>query len=167
MLPPPPSPSLTDLSTPALRTLLEPISATSGPLSIFTNWASTFFSQSKATFRPRNVEEVRWVVELARREGIELRPSGSGHSPSDIVCTDGYVVNIDAVKEVLEVSHLFPSFGVCCAWECHEMGFRQLVGANGACADEGAGTCERQTWRHVPQSSSKVVQVALWEDLPC
>lgn len=44
------------------------------------------------------------VVELARREKKELRASGSGHSPSDLVCTDGFVVNMDGLDRLLEVS---------------------------------------------------------------
>jgi L-gulonolactone oxidase len=103
----PPSPSLSHHSIADLHAILAPIASTSGRRSIFTNWASTYSSQTAATFRPRNVDEVRMVVELARREGKELRASGSGHSPSDLVCTEGYIINIDEIKEVLEVSLRF------------------------------------------------------------
>lgn len=97
----PPSPSLASLSTPSLRSSLLPIATLS---ETFTNWASTYRSLTTATFRPRTVEEVRRVVELARREGRECRAAGSGHSPSDLVCTEGFVVNVDRLGELLEVS---------------------------------------------------------------
>ncbi|KAK4700290.1 L-gulonolactone oxidase, partial [Phenoliferia sp. Uapishka_3] len=100
----PPSPSLSHLSTGELYSQLAPITSLPGQAgSIFTNWASTFESQTASTFRPTTVEEVRLVVELARREGKELRPSGSGHSPSDLVCTDGFVINLDRIGRVLEL----------------------------------------------------------------
>lgn len=97
---------LSHLSILEIKAQLEPITYTKGRKARFTNWASTFASQTDATFRPRHVGEVRLVVELARREGKELRASGSGHSPSDLVCTDGYIINIDAMDELLEVSFL-------------------------------------------------------------
>ncbi|KAI5477448.1 hypothetical protein MNV49_006360 [Pseudohyphozyma bogoriensis] len=100
MLAPPPSPSLAHLTTADLHTALKPITFTKAR---FTNWATTFSSISTATFRPETVEQVRLVVELARREGKELRASGSGHSPSDLVCTGGYVINVDKVDKVLEI----------------------------------------------------------------
>ena len=100
----PDSPSLTHLSVIDLHAQLAPIAFTKGRKAIFTNWASTFSSKTTATFRPRNVQEVRMVVELARREGKELRASGSGHSPSDLVCTDGYIINVDAMNQLLAVS---------------------------------------------------------------
>lgn len=96
---------LSHLSIEDLHQQLKPIASTRGSKATFTNWASTFSSQTTATFRPSNVEQVRWVVELARREGKELRASGSGHSPSDLVCTDGYIINLDRMDQMLEVSH--------------------------------------------------------------
>jgi len=100
------STSLQDIPTATLRKLLAPVTHTRGKHARFQNWATTFKSHPRAMFRPRSVEEVRWVVELARREAVELRASGSGHSPSDLVCTEGYIVNIDSVQGVLEVSEV-------------------------------------------------------------
>ncbi|KAM0750129.1 L-gulonolactone/D-arabinono-1,4-lactone oxidase [Meredithblackwellia eburnea MCA 4105] len=96
-----PSPSLSALSIDQLKAQLESITFPDTP---FTNWARTFHSLTTATFRPTTIDQVRRVVQLARLEGRELRPSGSGHSPSDIVCTDGYVVNLDALDKVVEIN---------------------------------------------------------------
>lgn len=98
------SSSLSHLSIVDLKAQLAPIAYSKGRNALFTNWASTFAAQTTAIFRPRHVGEVRLVVELARREGKELRASGSGHSPSDLVCTDGYIINLDAMDQLLEVS---------------------------------------------------------------
>ncbi|BGP19796.1 hypothetical protein JCM10213_003105 [Rhodosporidiobolus nylandii] len=102
-LPPPGSTSLDALSDADLRRLLSPYTTSAGPALTFTNWATTFRSTTQAVFRPTEVEHVRWAVELARREGKELRAAGAGHSPSDIVCTDGYVLDLKGLKRVLDV----------------------------------------------------------------
>ncbi|GAA5863346.1 hypothetical protein JCM8547_006954 [Rhodosporidiobolus lusitaniae] len=102
-LPPPPSPPLSRFSSADLHSLLAPYTVTAGPQLTFTNWATTFRSTTSAVFKPQTVEQVRWVVELARREGKELRAFGAGHSPSDIVCTEGYVVDLKGLNRVLEV----------------------------------------------------------------
>ncbi|SGY55537.1 BQ5605_C006g04042 [Microbotryum silenes-dioicae] len=96
--------SLAHLATLELIKLVAPIrSLPSSSRSIFTNWATTYSCQTLSLFRPRTVDEVRYVVELARREGVELRASGSGHSPSDLVCTEGYIINLDRLDTVLEI----------------------------------------------------------------
>lgn len=116
MLPLPPSPPLD--SNLDIGTLLRPYTLTETPARIFTNWATTFKSQTSAIFRPTTVEQVRWVVELARREGKELRAAGAGHSPSDIVCTEGYIVDLKGLDKVLDVRSFFlfhaPQSGICC-----------------------------------------------------
>ncbi|SCV73241.1 BQ2448_7166 [Microbotryum intermedium] len=96
--------SLAHLTTSELIKLVALIrSLRSSSQSVFTNWATTYSCQTTSLFRPTNVDEVRYVVELARREGVELRASGSGHSPSDLVCTEGYIIDVDHLDKVLEV----------------------------------------------------------------
>lgn len=71
----------------------------------FLNWATTFKSQPTRVYYPTSVEGVRRMVELARREHIELRAVGSGHSPSDLCCTQGYMINLKYMDKVIKVSH--------------------------------------------------------------
>ncbi|GAA5966192.1 hypothetical protein JCM3765_006081 [Sporobolomyces pararoseus] len=107
----PPSPPLSDLSDSDLIQLLSPITFHPGTVpSVFTNWATTFRSQTQATFTPRSVDQVRWIVELARRLGKELRAAGAGHSPSDIVCTGGYVIDLKGVNQLIEVDEESKTF---------------------------------------------------------
>lgn len=104
-----PSESLAGLSTDRLHALLRPVSSPMGSRgSIFTNWATTYACQTRAIFKPTTVEQVRMVVELARREGRGLRAAGSGHSPSDLVCTRDYIINLDGMQKILEVSRCHP-----------------------------------------------------------
>jgi len=102
-LPPPDAPSLAALSTAELHRLLEPCTTIAGPGLVFKNWATTFRSLVTARFKPTTVAEVRYAVELARREGRELRAAGAGHSPSDIVCTGGYLLDLRSLDKVLDV----------------------------------------------------------------
>ncbi|KAK4051506.1 D-arabinono-1,4-lactone oxidase [Microbotryomycetes sp. JL221] len=69
----------------------------------FTNWATTFTCTPTNVFEPTTIQQVQAVVEFARRTGQTLRTSGSGHSPSDLVCTDGIVVNLDRMNKIIEV----------------------------------------------------------------
>ncbi|KAK4049968.1 D-arabinono-1,4-lactone oxidase [Microbotryomycetes sp. JL201] len=69
----------------------------------FTNWATTFTCRPNSVLQPNTVEDVRLIVEYARRTGQTLRSAGSGHSPSDLVCTDGIVLNLDKLNSVIEI----------------------------------------------------------------
>ncbi|GAA6062185.1 hypothetical protein JCM10212_001349 [Sporobolomyces blumeae] len=100
----PPAPPLAHVPTSELATSLASITHDrTSPRSVFTNWATTFKSQTDKTFAPTTVDEVRRVVELARRRGKELRACGAGHSPSDIVCTGGYMVDVRGLNKLLAV----------------------------------------------------------------
>lgn len=43
------------------------------------------------------------IVELARREGTSVRCAGAGHSPSDLACTQGYMIRTDKLDALVEV----------------------------------------------------------------
>ncbi|BGP51370.1 D-arabinono-1,4-lactone oxidase [Rhodotorula kratochvilovae] len=109
-LPTPDAPSLAHHSTAELRSLLAPCTIVAGSALTFTNWATTFRSRTAAVFRATTVEQVRWAVELARREGRELRAAGAGHSPSDIVCTSGYLLDLRGLNRVLDVDSAAQTF---------------------------------------------------------
>lgn len=70
----------------------------------FTNWATTFSSRTRAAYAPETVHHVRQIVQLARRTKRELRAVGSGHSPSDLVCTEGYLLRMDRMQRLLSVT---------------------------------------------------------------
>lgn len=53
---------------------------------------------------PTDSRYLPYIFELARRERTTVRPAGSGHSPSDLACTNGIMVRTDKLDKVLEVS---------------------------------------------------------------
>ncbi len=44
------------------------------------------------------------IVELARREGATIHPVGVGHSPSDLACTNGWLVRMEGINGLVKVS---------------------------------------------------------------
>ncbi len=64
-----------------------------------TNWAGNITFSASAVHHPTSVEELQAVVAGARR----VRALGSGHSFSPVADTDGELVRLDALPELLEV----------------------------------------------------------------
>lgn len=58
-------------------------------------WARTNHSLPELYIQPQSIDEIRLVVNLARRCGKQIVVVGSGHSPSDITCTPSWMVNLD------------------------------------------------------------------------
>jgi D-arabinono-1,4-lactone oxidase len=58
-------------------------------------WARTNYSRPELYIQPQSIEELRLVVELARRCRKQIVVVGSGHSPSDITCTSSWMINLD------------------------------------------------------------------------
>ncbi|GAA93770.1 uncharacterized protein L969DRAFT_43873 [Mixia osmundae IAM 14324] len=69
----------------------------------FTNWAGSYRCRARAIFKPNTERQVQQVVELTRRQQETLRCYGTGHSPSDLACTDGFMLNLDNMQEVLDI----------------------------------------------------------------
>ena len=69
----------------------------------FTNWGRTFTCRPNAIFEPQNEEQCKLVLQLARRERRRLRIAGVGHSPSDLACTDEFMLRTTRLNKVLEV----------------------------------------------------------------
>ncbi|GMK54008.1 hypothetical protein CspeluHIS016_0105940 [Cutaneotrichosporon spelunceum] len=98
--------SLEAVSTEELRTALEICSVPSrSPLAVFSNWARTFECRPQRVFSPTTPFQCRQIVELARREGATVHPVGVGHSPSDLGCTNGWLVRMEGVQGTLDISH--------------------------------------------------------------
>jgi L-gulonolactone oxidase len=97
--------NLSLLSTRSLHEALRGVPVvTSSPRAAFANWAKTYACHPLVFFEPRNVEECALIFELARREGKTVRPVGVGHSPSDLACTDEYMLRTTKLDKILEVS---------------------------------------------------------------
>lgn len=70
---------------------------------VFSNWAGIHSCRPSLFFQPSSIEEVKTLVKCAADEKKTLLTVGSGHSPSDLVMTDEWLVNLDNMKEVVEV----------------------------------------------------------------
>ena len=96
------------LSTQSLyHSLREVTVPDSSPHVTFTNWAKTFVCRPLVVFEPRTVHQCALIFELAKREGKTVRPVGVGHSPSDLACTDEYMLRTTKLDKILDVSFLF------------------------------------------------------------
>nr|AGQ16462.1 gulonolactone oxidase [Fluvitrygon signifer] len=69
----------------------------------FWNWAETYACQPELYFEPSSVEEVRQILELAKKRSKRVKIVGCGHSPSDIVCTDGYLIRLNHLNKMQKV----------------------------------------------------------------
>ncbi|XP_059744949.1 L-gulonolactone oxidase isoform X1 [Bos taurus] len=69
----------------------------------FQNWARTYGCCPEMYFQPTSVEEVREVLALARQQNKRVKVVGGGHSPSDIACTDGFMIHMGKMNRVLKV----------------------------------------------------------------
>lgn len=69
----------------------------------FQNWAQTYSCNPEMYFQPSSPEEVREVLALARQQNKRVKVVGGGHSPSDIACTDGFMIHLGKMNRLLQV----------------------------------------------------------------
>ncbi|KAH6573453.1 hypothetical protein BASA62_002980 [Batrachochytrium salamandrivorans] len=69
----------------------------------FQNWAKTFSCEPELVLMAKTEDDVVQAIALARQRSLKLRVVGSGHSPSDISCTNGIMLNIDALNAVTKI----------------------------------------------------------------
>ncbi|XP_030054536.1 L-gulonolactone oxidase [Microcaecilia unicolor] len=69
----------------------------------FQNWAETYGSQPELYFQPTSVEQVKEILDLARQRSKRVKVVGGGHSPSDIACTDDFMIHMNKMNKVLKV----------------------------------------------------------------
>ena len=93
-----------DISLDELYRLLKPVAVDgSSSAAVFQNWGRTFRCRPSSVFRPETERQLELIVELARREQQTVRAVGIGHSPSDLACTSGYMIQMDRLDEIIEV----------------------------------------------------------------
>jgi L-gulono-1,4-lactone dehydrogenase len=67
------------------------------------NWAGDQQCVPAAIERPGSVEELQEVVRRASERDLAVRAAASGHSFTDIACTDGAMVRLDRLNRVVEI----------------------------------------------------------------
>ena len=68
------------------------------------NWAETFKVDPEIYFMPRDVEEIREILLLAKTNKKKVRVVGKCHSPSDIALCSDYMISMKLMNNVLEVN---------------------------------------------------------------
>lgn len=73
---------------------------------VFRNWLGNVAFTPCAYHQPADEAEVIALVQRARREGRRLRVIGGGHSWSAGIATDGYLVSLDRLKQIVRIDPL-------------------------------------------------------------
>lgn len=64
------------------------------------NWAGSVDFEPRAVMEPKSEEEVMQSVRRASQDGHRIRPAGAGHSSSDLVLTDGVVLDLHHLSDL-------------------------------------------------------------------
>jgi L-gulonolactone oxidase len=67
----------------------------------WTNWARTVTAEPVAVEHPATVEQLQEAVATAARQGLRVKPVGSGHSFTPAAATDGVQLQLDRLTGVL------------------------------------------------------------------
>ncbi|SPO19630.1 related to L-gulonolactone oxidase [Ustilago trichophora] len=98
--------ALLQSSTAELEKLVQPIVVpSSSPNAKFQNWGKSFVSTPARVFAPTTVSHCAAIVELARRQGVQLRAIGRAHSPSDLPFTTGWAMRMAGLNGVVDLNH--------------------------------------------------------------
>jgi L-gulono-1,4-lactone dehydrogenase len=76
---------------------------TAGPRARWTNWGGTYGCSPTRIESPSSEEELAAIVRSAAERGEKVKVIGSGHSFTDIGCTDGVLIRLDRYQRVLAV----------------------------------------------------------------
>jgi len=67
------------------------------------NWAGNQVAHPVAVHRPSSEHDLAAVVKQAAAEGARVKVVGSGHSFTDIACTDGHLIDLSGYNRVLSI----------------------------------------------------------------
>jgi FAD-linked oxidoreductase len=67
------------------------------------NWAGDELCRPAELRRPRSIAELAHAIEWAADHDLRVRAVGAGHSFSDIACSDGLLLRLDGLTDVLDV----------------------------------------------------------------
>ncbi|KAJ1957181.1 D-arabinono-1,4-lactone oxidase, partial [Dipsacomyces acuminosporus] len=67
----------------------------------FRNWAGTFRCKPLFYLSPETESEIVQLIGIANRYGLTIKAIGSGHSPSDLACTNAIMLNMDKMNRII------------------------------------------------------------------
>ncbi|KAF9382083.1 hypothetical protein CPB97_007358 [Podila verticillata] len=117
----PPTPPKTPTSSPDPSTLQQELQALSTPKRTFENWARTFRCVPEQYYTPKTEAEIVKIIHLARILGKKVKAIGTGHSPSDLACTDGFMINTDKLDHLIEVDQKNMTITVEAGMKLHKL----------------------------------------------
>lgn len=74
-------------------------------MTIWTNWAGEQRCAPVAIERPTSEADLCDVVRRAAKDGRQVRAVGSGHSFTDCACTDGVMLNMTGLQEIVDIDN--------------------------------------------------------------
>ncbi|KAF9329109.1 hypothetical protein BG006_007810 [Podila minutissima] len=120
-----PTPALSRAPTPTPpvdpSSLQQELQALSTPKRTFENWARTFRCMPEQYYTPNTEGEIVKIIHLARILGKKVKAIGTGHSPSDLACTDGFMINTDKLNRLLEVDEQNMTITVEAGMKLHKL----------------------------------------------
>src|ERR1700682_4018816 len=69
----------------------------------WSNWGGTYSCSPTRIESPASEEELVAIIKRAAARGEQVKVIGSGHSFTDIGCTDGCLIKLDRYNQVLAV----------------------------------------------------------------
>ena len=93
-------------------------------MSVWRNWAGDQICAPARIEQPGSEAELIAAVERAARDGLPVRVAGAGHSFTDAACTDGVMISLDRMKQVLDVDRASGLVEVQGGIRLHELGER-------------------------------------------
>ena len=67
------------------------------------NWWQNKSCHPAGYYEPRNTEELAEIVRAANAQNQKVKAVGSGHSWSDVPCTNGYMISLKKFNKILEI----------------------------------------------------------------
>ena len=93
-------------------------------MSVWRNWAGDQVCAPARVERPSSEAELIAAVERVARDGLPVRVAGAGHSFTDAACTEGVMISLDGMKQVVDVDRDSGLVEVQAGIRLHELGER-------------------------------------------
>nr|XP_027193755.1 L-gulonolactone oxidase-like [Dermatophagoides pteronyssinus] len=69
----------------------------------FKNWSNTYQCKPELLFIPETLDEIREILYLAKSEKKHIRIVGCGNSPSDLCCSQDYMISMKNFSNILHI----------------------------------------------------------------
>ncbi|GJJ74150.1 L-gulonolactone oxidase [Entomortierella parvispora] len=150
--------------------LQQELGALVSPNRSFENWARTFRCVPEQYYSPSTEEEIIKILHLARLSGKRVKAIGTGHSPSDLACTDGFMINTDKLNRFIRADEKELTITVEAGMKLHQLHeyleFHEMAMSNlGSISDQSVAglmsTATHGTGAEYPSCCAAVLDLTL------